>query len=252
MIIDTHSHLDDKRFEGEIPDIIKRAADAGVGIIVTVGIDVLTSRRSVEIAAQFDNVYATVGIHPNCAGQAGATDMDAIAELAKAPKVIAIGETGLDYYRDRCPRKTQISLFHKHIALAKKTNLPLVVHSRAAAKEALDEMETAGAANAVLHCFDGSPTDAVRAVNLGLLIGVTNIVTYPSADAMRASVIAAGLHGIIVETDAPYLPPQKNRGKRNESSYLTEAVQALAALFNVSEAEIREQTTNNAKKFFLL
>jgi len=252
MIIDTHAHLDDERFRDDLQGVMARARKAGVDFIVTVGTDVETSRRAVEIADRIENVFATVGIHPHCAGDAGPDEMKHVAALARSPKVVAIGETGLDFYRDRCPRAAQIELFRSHIRLADEAGLPLVVHSRSAAGAAMDELEAEHAKQVVLHCFDGGPSEAERARSSGYLIGVTNVVTYPNARLTREAAKTARLESILLETDAPYLPPQSKRGKRNEPAFLLEAVEAISSLFGVPADEVGRITTASAKRFFSL
>lgn len=252
MIIDTHAHLDDERFGDDLQDVMDRAREAGVGRIVTVGTDVESSRRAVEIANRFDDVFAAVGIHPHCAGAIGLKDLEHIATLTRSPKVVGVGETGLDFYRDRSPQPAQRRLFRSHIRLAREAGLPLVVHSRAAAAEAMDELEGEKADRVVLHCFDGTVADVKRARTLGYFIGVTNVVTYPNADVTRECAKAAGLENLLVETDAPYLPPQSRRGKRNEPAFLLEAVEALSSLFAAPKEKIACITTANAQRLFFL
>ena len=250
MIIDTHAHLDDSRFAHDLPGVLTRAEQAGVGRIITIGISAATSRQAVELAERHDPVYAVVGIHPNEAAGVDADPLRTIEELAEHPKVVAIGETGLDFFRDRVPREAQRELFKRHIALALRLELPLVIHSRDAAAEAIETLSSHGVTQAVLHCFNGSAADAERARSHDYYIGVDAPITYPTGQAPRDAALAAGAEGLLVETDAPYLPPQSRRGKRNEPAFLVDTLDALGKLFGLPGDRISAITTANAMKLF--
>ena len=250
MIIDTHAHMDDERFEKDLAEVLRRAAEAGVERIVTIGTTVEGSRKALELAEQFPLVWASVGIHPNESAAAKEGDLAAIEELAEHPKVVAVGETGFDFFRDRSSRETQENFFRLQIELAARLGFPLIVHCRDAASAAMDILEQAGVKNAVLHCFAGTVEEARRARSLGFLIGIDAPVTYPKGGSTRSAATAAGLDGILVETDAPYLPPQSRRGGRNEPAFLVETLQTLAALFALPFDEMARMTTATALRFF--
>lgn len=254
MLIDTHAHLEMPEFAADLPGVLDRAREAGVVHIVSVSIDLASLRRSLEIAA--DNpgfVTTTAGVHPHDAAAVSARDWDEIARLAADPRVVAIGETGLDYYRDRSPRDRQAEIFVRHIALARSLGKPLVVHSRAAAADtfAILERECAGAIGGVLHCFSGTREDGERALALGFLLSIAGPLTYPKS-VLPEVVRALPIERMVVETDAPFLAPQRQRGKRNEPAFVAETAAAIAALKGLAERDVRRITTRNACSLFRL
>jgi TatD DNase family protein len=253
MLVDSHCHLDFPDFAGDLDGIVARARDAGVGRMVTISTKVKKHDDLIAIAERFPDVYCSVGTHPHSAhDEPDVTTADLVA-LARHPKVVAIGEAGLDYHYDYSPRDAQEASFRQHIAAARETGLPLVIHSRDADDDMariLEEETGKGAFPAVLHCFTGGPDLARRAVAIGLSISFTGIVTFKKSDELRA--IAASLPNdrFLVETDAPYLAPGKYRGKRNEPAYVVETAKVLAETRGVGFDELARQTTGNFFRLF--
>jgi TatD DNase family protein len=252
MLIDSHCHLDFPDFAGELDAVVGRARAADIARMVTISTRVARHVELLAIAERFGDVYCSVGTHPHYADQElDVTAADLIVR-AQHSKVVAIGEAGLDYHYDRSPRAAQERGFRTHIEAARKSGLPLVIHSRqadAATARILEEETGQGAFPAVLQCFTGGPELARRAIALGLFISFTGILTFKNSAALRA--IAAELPGdrILVETDAPYLAPSPFRGKRNEPAHVGEVAKVLAEARGVSFEEIARQTTDN---FFAL
>ncbi len=234
-MIDTHLHLDDPRFDADRDAVVERAIRAGVRALITMGVDLESSRRAVALADRYPVVYAAVGIHPNHAHQARAEDFAALAELGRHPKVVAIGECGLDYVRDRCPREVQQENLRRHVRLANALRKPLVVHNREAHTDLLCILEEEGAMRVVMHMFTGPVEHALACARKGYWMGVGGVVTYPNAHGVREAVRAIPDPLLLVETDAPYLAPHPDRGRRNEPAALPRIVEALA--------EIRQQGT---------
>ncbi|MGE5193421.1 MAG: TatD family hydrolase [Deltaproteobacteria bacterium] len=252
-LIDTHAHLDEEAFDADRAEVIARAEAAGVIRMVTIGTTAQTSRRSVEIAAQFPAVYAAVGIQPNYAAQAKAGDWETIERLAAEPRVVAIGETGLDRYWDYAPFDVQVDYFQRHIALAQGLHKPFVVHCREAEAETIAQLRAAadrGPLHGVMHSFTGSLATARACLELGLDISFAGMLTYKKSQALRDLVRELPPERILVETDSPYLAPQPMRGKRNEPSFVRVTANALAELVGKSQDEFARQTTANACRLF--
>jgi TatD DNase family protein len=252
-LIDTHAHLDEEAFAGDRAEVVARAESAGVARIVTIGTTADSSRRCVEIAREFPAVYAAVGIQPNYAAQAKAGDWETIESLAASAKVAAIGETGLDRYWDYAPFDLQIDFFQRHIGLARKLDLPFVVHCREAETETLAQLEIAsrrGPLRGVMHSFTGSLETARACLDLGLYISLAGMVTYKKSQDLRELVSKLPRERILVETDSPYLAPQPVRGKRNEPSFVRMTANMLAELLGISQDEFARQTTANAGRLF--
>jgi TatD DNase family protein len=253
MLIDSHCHLDFPDFASELDAVVERARAAGIERMVTISTRVARQPEVLAIAERFADVYCSVGTHPHYAHEElDVTAADLVART-RGTKVVALGEAGLDYHYDNSPREAQERGFRTHIAAARETGLPLVIHSRDADADTariLEEETGKGAFPAVLHCFTGGPDLAQRAIALGLFISFTGILTFKTSDALR--VIAAKLPAdrILVETDAPYLAPGKLRGKRNEPAYVVETAKVLAETRGVSLDEIAQQTTANFFSLF--
>ena len=253
MLIDSHCHLDFPDFAGEVDAVVARAQAAGIGRIVTISTRVKRHAEVLAIAERFPDVYCSVGTHPHNAHDELDVTVDELVRRASHPKVVAIGEAGLDYHYDRSPRDAQERSFRTHIAAARDTGLPLVIHSREADADMasiLAEETGKGAFPAVLHCYTGGPELAARAIALGLFISFTGILTFKKSDELRA--IARGLppDRILVETDAPYLAPGRFRGKRNEPAYVVETAKVLAETRGVTFDEIARQTTDTFFRLF--
>jgi TatD DNase family protein len=253
MLVDSHCHLDFPDFAGELDAIVGRAKEAGIGRMVTISTKVKKHSDLIAITEHFPAVYCSVGTHPHSAHEELDITTADLVTRAQHPKVVAIGEAGLDYHYDYSPRDAQERGFRNHIAAARETGLPLVIHSRDADDDMariLEEEMGKGAFPAVLHCFTGGPDLARRAIALGLSISFTGIVTFKKSDNLRA--IAASLPDdrFLVETDAPYLAPGKHRGKRNEPAYVVETAKILAEARGVSFEDIARQTTDNFFRLF--
>jgi TatD DNase family protein len=253
MLVDSHCHLDFPDFKDEVEAIVARAQAAGVGRLVTISTRIRKHGDILAIAERFPDVYCSVGTHPHNAHE----ELDiGIAELVahtRHPKVVALGEAGLDYHYDTGPRDAQERGFRNHIAAARETGLPLVIHSRDADDDMariLEEETGKGAFPAVLHCFTAGPDLAQRATALGLCISFTGILTFKKSDDLRAIAASLPADRILVETDAPYLAPGRFRGKRNEPSYVVETAKVLADARGVSFDEIARQTTDNFFRLF--
>ena len=254
-LVDTHAHLDEEAFDPDRGDVVARAAAAGIVRIITIGTTADTSRRAVEVAATFPAVFAAVGIQPNYVAQAKAGDWEIVERLAAAPKVVAIGETGLDRYWDYAPFDVQVDYFHRHIILSQRLGLPFVVHCREAESETVAELQIAaarGPLHGVMHSFTGSLDTARACLELGLYISFAGMVTYKKSQALRDLVKELPRDRILVETDAPYLSPQPARGKRNEPAYVRMTADVLADLIGVGKDEFARQTTANACRLFKL
>lgn len=254
MLIDTHTHLFDDRFRKDLPAVLDRAAAAGVERVVCLGIDLESSRAAVEIANTYPLVVAAVGIQPNSAAEAKAGDWDAVVKLAETePRVVAIGETGLDRYWDKTPFAVQEDYFARHIELARSLRKPFVIHCRDAEADvvkALRAQEANGPLAAVMHSFSGDIGTARECLEMGLYVSFAGMVTYPNAQNLRDVAKEVPLDRLLVETDCPYLAPQPVRGKRNEPAYVAHTAALLAQVKGVSVAEIEEHTTRNARTLF--
>jgi TatD DNase family protein len=253
MLIDSHCHLDFPDFSGELDAIVGRARAAGVGRMVTISTRIKRHGDLIAIAERYDDVFCSIGTHPHQAHEELDIAVHDIVRMTEHPKVVAIGEAGLDYFYDYSPRDAQERGFRNHIAAARATQLPLVIHSREADDDMariLEEEMGKGAFKAVLHCFTGGRALAERAIALGLSISFTGIVTFKKSDELRAIAAALPSDRILVETDAPYLAPGRYRGKRNEPSYVTETAKVLAETRGASIDELARQTTDNFFRLF--
>jgi len=261
MLIDTHAHLDHPQFDPDREAVIMRASQAGVQTIINVGAGMASSRQSIALAEHYATVYATVGIHPHDAGSVTAVDLEALRRLAAHPRVVAIGEMGLDYYRDRSPRETQKAVLTAQLDIAAELDKPIVVHirdkegQRAAYEETLDILARwvsrlpVGRVG-VLHCFSGDIQTAQMALDLGFYLGVDGPITYPNAGSLRALVARLPVDRLLLETDCPYLAPQFCRGRRNEPAYLSSIAAQVAEMMNVSAEQVAAITAENARLLF--
>ena len=253
MLVDSHCHLDFPDFSAELDAVIERARTAGVGRIVTISTRVKKHPQVLAIAETFPEVFCSVGTHPHNAHEELDIDAKALVALAKHQKIVSIGEAGLDYHYDNSPRDAQAQSFLQHIAAARVTGLPLVIHSRdcdADMARILREESGKGAFPAVLHCFTGGRDLAFAAIELGHYISFTGILTFKRSDDLRAIAAALPADRILVETDAPYLAPLPYRGKRNEPAYVAETAKVLGDVRGVSAEEIARQTTENFFRLF--
>ncbi|MFN3347916.1 TatD family hydrolase [Pseudorhodoplanes sp.] len=253
MLVDSHCHLDFPDLAADLDGVVARARAAGIGRIVTISTRVRRLADLLAIAERYDDVFCSVGTHPHHAHEE--IDISTADLVAKAahPKVVAIGEAGLDYFYDTSPRLAQEQGFRTHIAAARQTGLPLVIHARDADDDVariLEEEMGKGAFPAVLHCYTGAQDLARRAIALGLYISFTGILTFKTSQGLRDIAASLPADRIMVETDAPYLAPGKYRGKRNEPAYVVETAKVLAQTRGVSPEQIAEQTTENFFRLF--
>jgi TatD DNase family protein len=247
-LVDHHCHLDFPEFDDELVGIIGRARAAGVRLLVTIATRVRRFDRVLRIAEAHDNVFCSVGTHPHYAHEELDVPVEEIIRLSRHPKVVAIGEAGLDYFYDNSPRPAQEQGFRTHIAAARETGLPLVIHARDADSDVaavLEDEMTRGAFAAVLHCYTGGADLARRGVALGLYISFSGILTFKKSDDLREIAREVPLDRLLVETDAPYLAPGKYRGKRNEPAYVVETAAELARLKGLAFEELARATTEN-------
>lgn len=255
MLIDSHCHLDYLERDGrDLTEIVATAQRAGVERLVTICTKVTEFERVRAIAERFEPVTCSVGIHPHEAGAEPETSTEQLVDWAQHPKVVGIGETGLDYFYEHSPRDAQQKSFRAHIRAARTTGLPLIVHTRDADEDTIailrEEAEEGGPFPGVIHCFSSSKWLGEEAVKLGLYISISGILTFKKAEELRDAVRDLPLDRLLVETDAPYLAPVPKRGKQNEPAYVVHTAAALAELKGVSEAELAEVTTRNFRTLF--
>jgi TatD DNase family protein len=253
MLVDSHCHLDFPDFADELDAIVARAEAAGIGRMVTISTRVRQHDALLAIAQRFPNVYCSVGTHPHHADEEDGIAAEELIELTQHPKVVALGEAGLDYFYDNGSPEAQERGFRAHIAAARATGLPLVIHTRDADDDCgriLEDEMAKGSFRAVLHCYTGGRELAMKAIGLGLSISFTGILTFKKSQALRDLAAELPADRIMVETDAPYLAPGKYRGKRNEPSYVVETAKVLAESRGVSVDEIARQTTENFFRLF--
>jgi TatD DNase family protein len=260
MLVDSHCHLNDRKFDKDRDDVIRRARDAGVTGMVCIGYDMESSRRAVDIANSHDGVYAAIGVHPHDAKTVRPRDIEALASLSDSAKVVAVGEIGLDYFRNLSPPEIQQRVFREQLELARNLSVPVVVHSRNADEETfgiIAEYEQLALPDwpkdrplGIMHCFAGDLTLALRYIEIGFMISVPTTVTYPNADRTRSVARGIPLRWMAVETDAPYLAPQRIRGKRNEPACVVDAVECIASVRGSTFDEVADGTAMSAAWLF--
>jgi TatD DNase family protein len=253
MLIDTHCHLDFPDFAPEQAQVVARAKARGVGRMITISTHVTKFPQIKAIAERYEDVYCTVGTHPHHAHEEPEASAAELVALARHPKCVGFGEAGLDYHYDRAPRDVSRRVFRTHIAAARESGLPLVIHTRDADEDCAailkDEMGK-GAFNALLHCFTSSRALAETALDLGLYISFSGVVTFKNSTELREIARDAPLERLLVETDAPFLAPVPHRGKRNEPAYVADTARVLSEVKGLTEAEIANATTANALALF--
>ncbi|NIO37285.1 YchF/TatD family DNA exonuclease [Candidatus Bathyarchaeota archaeon] len=251
MLIDSHAHLQWPSFNRDREEVISRARRAGVNNIVNVGTDLENSMLAVEIAEKHNGIYATAGIHPHNASQSDEQTMSRLQELSRHPKVVAIGEMGLDYYRNLSPRRTQKRVFESQLSLAAELGLPVVIHNRDAHSDVLRILSKHGRkVNGVMHCFSGNLEMAEQCIQLNFALSFAGSLTYPNSDTLREVVRQAPLRKILLETDSPWLAPQDVRGRRNEPAFLLITAKKIAKLKEVSIAKLAAVTRQNFEEVF--
>lgn len=249
---DSHAHLDWPDFQGELPQVIGRALSGTLWGMLSIGTSVESSARTVEIAQKFSGVYAAVGVHPHEAKGMVPEDLNRLADLALEDKVVAIGEVGLDFYRNYSPRDAQIKAFKEQIGLARELKMPLVIHVREAQDDLLHILKRSGASQVggVFHCFSGDATFAREAMRLNFYISFAGNLTYRNAEALREAATSVPIERTLIETDAPFLTPEPHRGKRNEPSLVTITALTLAEIHGISPEDVARTTSLNARELF--
>ena len=250
MLIDTHCHLDFPAFDPDRNLVIERAINTGISYFINIGATLESSTASCELAQSNPAVYASVGVHPHDADGFDSQAENKLKELAKRPKVVAIGETGLDYYRNLSSEDNQKQAFTKQVKLAKELNLPLVIHSRQAEKEVIQILKAFLPLRAVVHCFSGGENFLRECLDCGFFISYTCNITYKKAQNLRDMLKLTPLDKLMLETDAPYLSPEGFRGKRNEPLQIKLLAEVASRIKEVSFGELADKTTQNAKEFF--
>lgn len=252
MLFDTHVHLNAEQFDEDLEEVLSRAREAGVEKMVVVGFDRPTINRAMELIGQYDFLYAAIGWHPVDAIDMNDEDLVWIEELSQHPKVVAIGEMGLDYHWDKSPKDVQKEVFRKQIQLAKKVKLPIVIHNREATQDIVDILREEGAeeVGGIMHCFSGSPEIAQECVEMNFYISLGGPVTFKNAKKPKDVAKEIPLEKLLIETDCPYLAPHPYRGKRNEPAYVKLVAEQIAELKEVSLEEVERITTENAIKLF--
>jgi TatD DNase family protein len=253
-LIDTHAHLDDERFAGDLAEVLQRAAAAGVSRVVTVATTAASSAACVELAARHSMLAPTAGIQPNEVAQTGSGDWDVVVELAQRPCVVALGETGLDRYWDRTPFAQQEDYFARHLVLARQLGRAVVIHCREAEADVVRmlraDFDRHGPVRAVMHSFTGGIATAQACLEMGLYISFAGMLTYKNAQPLRDVAATIPPERVLVETDSPYLAPVPKRGQRNEPAFVAHTAACLAGLLGLSLDALGEQTTRNARELF--
>ena len=259
MIFDTHAHYDDRKFDDDREELLKQLRDAGIGRVVDIGADIDSTRKAVALAKQYDFIYAAAGVHPSdvdCLDERSFQWLAGLVEesVEEKGKIVAVGEIGLDYYWEKEPeqRKKQQYWFEQQMELARKTGLPVVIHSREAAKDTWDMMNGLKCEDigGVIHCYSYSVEMARNYLNKGFYLGIGGVVTYKNARVLKEVVQYSPMDRIVLETDCPYLTPAPNRGKRNSSLNLPYVIEAISALKGISADEVEAITWENGKNMY--
>lgn len=252
MLFDTHTHLNAEEYKEDLDEVIARAQEAGVANMVVVGFDRPTIERAMELVDQYEFLYAGIGWHPVDAIDMTDEDLIWIEELASHPKVVALGEMGLDYHWDKSPREIQKEVLRKQIRLAKKVKLPIIIHNREATADIMEILKEEGAeeVGGIMHCFSGSPEVARECIKMNFYISLGGPVTFKNAKKPKEVAAEVPLDMLLIETDCPYLTPHPYRGKRNEPGYVKLVAQQIAEIKGLTYGEVAEATYQNAKKFF--
>ena len=251
MLADSHAHIDDERFDADREEVVARALAAGVSLIVNIGADMASSARSVALAETYPGIYAAVGMHPHDSQDMQETDYLQLERWTTHPKVVAIGEIGLDYHYDLSPRPVQKEVFLRQLDLARKTGKPFIIHEREAHADMMDIIRNAARGlNGVFHCFSGSVETAREYLKMGFYISVAGPVTFPKSLKTKEVAKAVPLDRLLVETDSPYLTPHPFRGKRNEPAHVRLVAEEIANLRDISLEELAEATTANVRRLF--
>ena len=252
MLVDSHAHIQLDKFDADRGAVFERAQEAGVHAIMVIGFDMETSRGAIALAEEHSQIYATVGMHPHDAKDLDDETVRIFRDFAAHPKVVALGEMGLDYYRDLSPRTIQKAAFERQLDLAEELDLPIVIHNREAYHDILPILQARrGRVRGVMHCFSGDVEIMHRSLALGFHIGIGGPVTYRKSDALQEVAQKVPTDALLVETDCPWLAPQFRRGKRNEPAYVRATAEKIAELRGISLEEIGETTTQNFEELFI-
>jgi TatD DNase family protein len=263
VLVDTHCHLDFYNFDNDLAQVLQRAEERKLMRIINPGVDLSSSQAAVDLANKETQIFAAVGVHPNESMAWNDESLARLKELAGQPKVVAIGEIGLDYYRDRAPKSRQLKIFHEQLDLAAEIELPVVIHNREATDDVLEVLEvwhrTLVNSNSkiadrpgVLHSFSGNGDHALKALELNFFLGISGPITFKNAVELHQVVRDAPMENLLIETDAPFLTPHPYRGKRNEPSYVYYVAERIAELRGMTIDEVASITTSNAQRLFLL
>jgi TatD DNase family protein len=252
MLIDSHAHLEMKEFDADREEVIGRAGDEGIDFIVTVGTNLQLSRKAVALAGQYENIYATVGVHPHDVAHTDKNTWGALKELVNNNReiIVAYGEIGLDFFRNLSPREKQIEVFGTQLELARELDLPVIIHDREAHQQTLEIVGASKVRSGVFHCFSGDYEMAKKCVDLGFYISIPGVVTFDKAKTIQDVVERIPLSSLLLETDAPYLAPVPHRGKRNEPAFIIHTAKKVAEIKNISWTEVANITAQNAMNLF--
>lgn len=254
MIIDTHAHYDDEAFDEDRDQLIRGFAENGIEMVVNVGAGIETSKRTLELVEQYENVYGAVGVHPDGVQDLTEADMEWLKSVSGREKIVAIGEIGLDYYWDTAERQTQKKWFVRQLGLAREVGLPVIIHSREAAADTLEIMkaEKSEEIGGVIHCFSYGVEMAREYLKMGFFLGIGGVLTFKNGRRLKEVVEYAPMESLVLETDSPYLTPVPYRGKRNNSNYLPLVVEELAKIKGLSAQEVIDITRENALRLYRL
>lgn len=249
---DTHVHLDNERFEDDLENVILQAKEAGIGKMISVGADMSSSENAIRIAMEHDEIYSSVGCHPHSADKFTKEKSQKLMAMCSMDKVIAVGEIGLDYFKDYTPRDIQKSTFRRMLEIAREVNLPVIVHNREAADDCLSILEDfRGEIQGVAHCFSEGPKVAADFLDLGFYISFSGTITYPKTNELAEAARMVPDDRILIETDCPYLAPQAQRGRRNEPAFVRYVAERVAQLRGMNLSDAANMTTRNGEKLFL-
>lgn len=250
MLFDSHAHLDDDKFNGDREAVISKIAETGISYVVNVGSDMESSIKSVELSSRYPFIYAAVGIHPYDADQVNDETIERLRRLADNPKVVAIGETGLDYHFDDAPRQVQIQAFRRQIKLADELGLPVIIHDREAHHDMMEVLVSERPANAIIHCYSGSVEMAEELVKMGYYISFSGTVTYKNAVKLKDVAAMVPDDKLLIETDSPYLAPEPVRGTRNDSVNVRYTAEKIAQIRGTDFQTVAQMTSQNAKRVY--
>lgn len=252
MIFDTHAHYDDEAFDLDRDEMLTQLKEHGIEAVTNVGASMKSCKATLELTRKYPFVYGAVGVHPNETGELSETDMNWLLEAAMEEKIVAVGEIGLDYYWEEPDHETQKKWFVRQLALAEKVKLPIIIHSREAARDTLDIMkeEQAGKLGGVIHCFSYSKEMAREYLNMGFYLGIGGVVTFKNAKKLKEVVEYMPMEQMVLETDCPYLAPVPNRGRRNSSFNLPYVVREISQIKNLPAEQIIQITSENAKRLY--